>query len=179
MAGKLPDLGDFTIPAEIYDLHEWMADGYLDGETGSDCTIIYPPKWTECDNCYIDLSTQRSSGKYKAGGPAPFTADTLCPRCNGEGRAQVPVTDNIRLRVYWDRASWIDIGVKLANPAGAAMCIGYLVDLPKLERADKVLLNSSVDPVLRLECVREGEAKPYGFRRNRYFIQYMRRTGGG
>lgn len=179
MADKIPALGNYVIPSYVYDLHEWMADAYIDGETGRDCILIYPDKWTECDNCYIDTSTNRSSSIYKAGGPAAFPANTICPRCNGEGRSQTAVTATIRMRVYWDKSSWVDIGAAIANPTGVAMCIGYIDDLPKLERATRIILNHNVDPVQRLECTREGEAKPWGFRGNRYFIQYVRRTGSG
>ena len=181
MAGKNPyadGLGDFVIPPMLFDLGEWIADSYIDGETGQNCTLIYPDKWTQCDNCIFDISTGRSAGVYLSGGPQPFSTQ-LCPRCNGAGRHQSPVTDTIRMRVYWERKSWIDIGVKFADPDGVAMCIGYLVDLPKLERANTAILNSDIQPIASYECTRLGEAKPHGMRQNRYFIQYMKRTGSG
>jgi hypothetical protein len=182
MSGKIVydgSVGDFSLPSSFYDIHEWIADSYIDGEIGQNCTLVYPDEWTECDNCILDFATQRSSNIYKSGGPVSFPANTLCPRCNGEGRARIPRTEVIRMRVYWDRRSWIDIGFKIANSDGIAMCIGYMSDFHKMERANTIIANSDIAEHRTYECVREGEAKPYGFRNNRYFIQYIRRTGGG
>lgn len=182
MAGMNPwggSTASFVLPTSLYELEEWVADSYIDGPLGQNCTLIYPDKWTQCDNCIMDLATQRSSNVYKSGGPVTFPANSLCPRCNGEGRSQVPVTETVRLRVYWNRSGWIDIGVKIANPDGVAMCMGYASDIQRVERANKIILNADLTSTRVYECVREGEAKPYGMRRNRYFIQYMRRTGGG
>lgn len=180
MSGKNP-WGDgvaFSIPTQVYDIEEWVADDYIDGPIGQNCMIVYPEKWTQCDNCYFDNGTQRSSNKYNGTGPQPFTQG-LCPRCNGVGRFQVPSTDIVRMRVYWDAKAFIDIGVKIANPDGIAMCIGYLSDLPRVERANTIILQSDLQPEVSYECSRYGEAKPHGMRKNRYFIQYMRRTGSG
>ena len=126
-----------------------------------------------------DLLLPKSSNIYKVGGPQSFPANSLCPRCNGVGRLQEPVSEVIRMRVYWERRSWVNIGIKIANPDGVAMCIGYFRDLPKLERANVVLLQSDLKGTKVYECVREGEGRPHGMRKNRYFIQYMRRTGSG
>jgi hypothetical protein len=52
-------------------------------------------------------------------------------------------------------------------------------DLPEFERANTVLLNDEIKNIRNYMAAREGEAQPWGFRRNRYFSQLMRRTGGG
>jgi hypothetical protein len=179
MANKFPTLGDFVIPTSILDTHEWISDAVIDGDTGHQCTLYYPAKPTECDNCILDPRTRRSTNQYKAGGPIPFQDHTVCPRCGGSGRNTLKPTEIVYLRVYWEPKDWIDIGVKFDVASGICMTIGYMTDLPKIEKAERILLNSDVKPLRRYFCKRAGEAVPHGFRQNRYFIQYMERTGGG
>lgn len=178
MANRIIGRADFIVPPELFTEHEWLADGIIDSESGKDCTLYYPDKWTECDNCYIDLDTQRSSNIYKSGGPVSFPAHSICPRCNGAGRAQVPVMETIRLRVYWTPKSWLEMGIEVANPDGAVLVIGYMTDLHKLEQANKILVQADVADYRQYMCVREGEAQPWGFR-GRYFAQMLRRAPGG
>ena len=179
MAGKFPSLGNFDIPSSVFDEHEWIADEFIDGDTGSTCTLIFPAKRAECDNCIFDTYTKRSSNIYKSGGPIPFQNHQICPRCQGAGTLEESVTDSIRLRVYWEPSSWREIGIKVADPQGMCMVIGYMSDLPKFERANAVLINDELKNIRNYLCAREGESQPWGFRRNRYFRQMMKRTGSG
>lgn len=179
MAGKFPLRGDFSIPSEIFDEHEWIVDSLLDGETGQSVVLYYPPKPTQCDNCIIDIDTGRSANIYNGTGPVPFDNHTKCPRCGGLGRGESEPTDNINLRIYWNPRDWIDIGVKFKPGDSIAMTIGYMSDLPKLEKAASILLNADVQGIRRWKCERAGEAVPHGFRQDRYFIQYVKRVGGG
>lgn len=170
---------DFSIASDLLDTHESMSDAIID-DLGQDCALIYPASIVECDNCILDPSTGRSSGIYKTGGPVPFPNYTVCPRCGGEGREKIEETESITLRVYWEPKSWIKLGgVDFAQPDGLAMTIGYMTALPKIERAERILLNSDVQHMRRWTCEREGEAAPWGFRQNRYFVQYVRRIRGG
>lgn len=157
----------YALPTKLFTVHENMVDAFIEGETGTVCTLIYPEKWTECDNCYIDLHTQRSSNVYKSGGPLSFPSNTLCPRCNGVGRFANPVTENIRVRSYPTVKSWAEIGITIANPDGVIVCIGYMTDLPKVKRTSKMSIGGNT-------YIREGEAMSWGFR-SRYFYQVLRR----
>lgn len=179
MANKIPHLGNFKIPTLLIDRHEWMTDELIDGVTGQVCTLIFPDKDTQCDNCLNDISTGRSSNIYNDTGPISFANFSICPRCGGLGRFQVPEEDNIRLRVYWDSKNWIKTGASLATPDSSCMTIGYMTDLPKLERANKVLIPLDISTIHRYEMNRAGEAIPHGFRQDRYFIQFFTRIGSG
>ena len=179
MANKIPRLGNFSIPSVLIDYHEWMIDELIDGVTGQVCELSFPDKDTQCDNCKISPDTKRSSNIYNGTGPNSFANFGICPRCAGLGRFQVPVTETIRLRIYWDSKSWIKIGVSLATPDSSCMTIGYMTDLPKLERAKHILLPADVSSIRRYEMNRVGEAVPHGFRQDRYFIQFFTRIGSG
>lgn len=187
MANRLPFKGDFDIPEDIITCHEWVADEFIDGPFGNDCTLVYPvTNNAVCPNCIFSPREQKSSGIYKSGGPIPFPNHTVCPWCGGVGRSSRAVTENIRLRIYWSMnelrrmAPWKDLGgSSFEISEGDAVVIGYMTDLPKLEKSDHIILNSDVQNIRKWKCQREGEAKPWGFRQNRYFVQVLKRAGGG
>ena len=175
MSDKFPTRGDFNIPSTIIDEYEWVADSFIDS-MGIPCKLVYPPKMSECTNCYIDNTTGRSSNIYKSGGPLPFQNHQICPLCEGRGRLSLEETDNITLRVYWTPKDWYNIGLKIESPDGVAMTIGYINDLPKIERADYIILNSNLESIRQYKVRRMGEAVPFGLKQRRYFIQYVKRT---
>lgn len=178
MANRFSDRGDFSLPESVFDEHEWVADFLIDGPTGQNVSLIYPPRVTQCDNCITDVDTGLSAGIYNGTGPISFTNHTLCPRCGGQGKFAIEVTSTIRLRIYWTPKDWIIVpNVKFTEPDGMAMTIGYMGDLPGLEHAVALLLNKDLSGMTRYKCQRMGEATPYGLRQNRYFIQYVRRIG--
>jgi len=181
MANKFPARGDFSVPDAVFDSHEWAVDFLIDGPTGQNATLIYPPKPTQCDNCKLSPDTGRSSGIYNGTGPISFTNFTRCPRCGGVGRLEAEQTnsDTVRLRTYWNPKDWIDIGIRLAAGETGIMTIGYMTDLPKIEQATNILIKKDLQNIRRYRCERIGEAVPHGFRQNRYFIQFLKRLGGG
>ena len=179
MAGKIPAWGNFDIPSEVFDIHEWITDEFIDGEIGQNCTLHFPAKREECDNCIFDTHTNRSANIYKAGGPIPFDDNSMCPRCQGRGYAELPVTDTVRVRVYWEQAQWRAIGIAIADTDADCVIIGYMHDYPKIERADNIVLHNQLQDIKQYRVSPDGEMQPWGFRRTRYFVQAMKRQGGG
>ena len=59
------------------------------------------------------------------------------------------------------------------------MIIGYIHELPKIEKADRILLNKGVSPYKKWLCERKGEAVPWGLAQDKYFAQMLDRVGGG
>jgi hypothetical protein len=174
MAGKFPSRGEFTIPEELYDEHEWCVDGMI-ASFGNNCQLVYPPKDTQCDNCKIDPISGRSTDIYNGTGPIPFNDFSLCPKCNGSGRLLDSQTEIIKLRVYWNPKNWISIGTTIQIPDGSVQVIGYLTDLPKLERAKEIILNSDTSAIKTLRTVLQGEPQLWGFRQTRYFVAFLKR----
>ncbi len=177
MPDKFPERGNFSIPSSLIDEHEWMADSLID-DLGKVCTILYPYKDVECPNCFLDPRTKRSNSIFKSSGPKPFTNFTQCPWCYGEGHLETRAEGSVTLRLYWDPKDWVG-GITVENPTGVVQSIGYMSDLNDVEQADKILLNDSQAGIKRWECERMGEAQPWGFRANRYFIQMWERVSGG
>jgi hypothetical protein len=65
MSGKFPSLGEFNIPSDVFDIHEWVVDEFIDGELGSECLLIYPDKYTECPNCWTTGTMIKTDCGYK------------------------------------------------------------------------------------------------------------------
>lgn len=169
----------FEIPGSIISSHEYISDSLIDGPTGQECQLIYPiTKNSVCPNCLYSPRQRRSSNIYKTGGPVPFENHTTCPWCGGEGRSSREIKESIRLRVYWTQKEWSIFG-PVENPESYAMVIGYMHNLPKVEKADRILLNKEVSPYRKWIFERKGEAIPWGLAQDRYFAQMLRRSGGG
>ena len=173
MGGVFPDRGNLSLPASLVQEYQWTMDAFIDDTNiGHICSLVYPPRLEECPNCFLDAKTGRSINIYKSGGPAAFPNHTTCPWCNGEGRLRVPVEETIRLRVYYNPKDFIP-GLPVEAKDAVVQVIGYLTDLPKLERATEVILDSNLQPLQRIKCVRSGAAAPWGFGQ-RYFAQLLR-----
>ena len=172
-------LQDLDISDTIVGSHEFVADALIDGPTGQICELIYPvTKNASCPNCVYSPRERKSSNIYKDGGPIPFPDHTICPWCGGEGRSSRPKTEEIRLRVYWNPRDWAISG-PVESPDNRAMIIGYMTDLPKVEKCDRILLNKAVEVYRKWTFERDGEASPWGLAQDRYFRQMLRRVGGG
>lgn len=191
MGSKFSNRSDFEIPESLIDCHEWMADEFIDGPTGQQCELVYPFTKNEvCPNCKFDPRTKRSSGIYKTDQPAtgpniPFPNHTTCPWCGGVGRSSRATTSDIRFRVYWRASDLRSLsgmsGVVFSDSDfdNGCVIIGYMTDLPAVEKAAYVNVNKNVEGFRKWKCERRGEASPWGFRQDRYFIQFLKRVGGG
>jgi len=169
----------FSIPSSIISSHEYIADALIEGPTGQPCQLIYPVnKNSVCPNCKYNPRQKKSSNIYKDGGPVPFENHTICPWCGGTGKSNRAIREEIRFRVYWSQRDWI-ISSPVENPDSSVMIIGYMYNLPKLEKCDRILLNKEVEPYRKWICERAGEAVPWGLAQDRYFAQMLNRVGGG
>lgn len=177
MSGKKDYLGDFDVPSAIIDDYQWVMDSFIDDTSlGTQCQLIYPPIPSECPNCIIDPASGRSSGKYKSGGPIPFPANTICPWCGSEGSRLEPSTENIRLRTYPSQKDWQNIGMDFKDVAGVVQIIGYMSDLPKVMRAQRLIIYIDLQDLCQWICEVASEGIPWGFG-SRYFIMFLKRVG--
>ena len=86
------------------------------------------------------------------------------------------VTEDISLRIYWDKRSWISIGVDIDVPDGAVQTIGYMSDYEKMKKANK-LIAYFPDSEEKASFTRMGEGFPMGFKQNptQYITLFWRR----
>ena len=104
-------------------------------------TLVYPEKKEDCPNCILDTmgTGNRSISMYQPGGPYPFERGMPCPYCGGQGYKAIESSDEITLRIYWDRKSWINVGTPIEIPNGSIQTIAFMTDLPKIEQCKFML----------------------------------------
>lgn len=163
------------VPDEIFQKYRDVVDEFTNTTFGINCRLEYPPKEIACINCIYDVQNKKSTNKYKTGGPIPFSFG-ICPHCNGRGFKPEIQTDIIKLRVYWDKKSWLKVGIPLNIPDGMVQAIGFMSDLPKIKKSQKAVLNSDQEGHNSWAYKLSGEPIPHGFGRDRYVITYWERA---
>tara|TARA_Y100000296_G_scaffold19091_1_gene22813 strand:- start:91 stop:603 length:513 start_codon:yes stop_codon:yes gene_type:complete len=144
-------------------------------------TLVYPEKREDCPNCIMDtLGTRnRSMSIYQPGGPYPFERGMPCPYCNGKGYKATETTEDITLRVYWNRKYWVDIGIAVDIPDGSIQTISYMTDLPKINKAKFLIPKyDGIEQYEQMKFQRLGSSYPQGFKQNetKYVVTFWGRV---
>ena len=132
--------------------------------------LVFPEKREQCPNCFLDTmgTSTRSVSIYRSGGPYPFERGMPCPYCEGKGYKAVETSEDVSLRIYYDRKSWVSIGVPINIPEGAIQTICDMADLPKLAKCKYMIPEydgiQNYDTSARYE--RDGASIPQGFKQN-------------
>lgn len=129
-----------------------------------DCTLIYGGTlFTDCPNCIYDSASNKSSGRFQAGGSQPFTG--ICPICVGAGKLKSEQTDDVSLAVIYNHKDWIPIGPSIGNPNGYVQTIGLAAVVNQLKTAKELIVNTDIssDYSIRQRYERSGEPQFCGF----------------
>ena len=143
-----------SIPSSVFDTYNEAV--LLFTRTG---TLVYPEKREACPNCYMDTmgTRNRSVSSYKA----------------------VETTEDITLRIYWNKKYWVDIGIPLDIPDGSIQTIGYMTDLPKINKAKYLIPKyDGIEAYDDMKYERMGMSYPQGFKQNttKYIVTFWSRT---
>lgn len=146
--------------------------------------LVYPEKKEQCPNCYLDTmgTRTRSVSYYRSGGPYPFERGMPCPYCNGKGYKAIEVSEEVSVRIYYDRKSWVQIAIPVNIPDGAIQTICDMTDLPKIEKCKYMIPQydgiQNYDSNARYE--RDGVSHPQGFKQNptKYAVTFWNRING-
>ena len=164
-----------SIPSGAFDKYNEGADAMI-GSFGVACQLVYPEKRTRCSNCITNTMGGRSSSFYRTGGPISFPRGMPCPWCNGKGYFSSESTEDITLRLYWRTKDWIDVGFQVDVPANYVQTIGYIKDLPKINKAKQLITNKDIKGYETFRFNRAGEGYPHGFKQNRYIINFWEKV---
>ena len=66
-------------------------------------TLVYPEKRERCPNCITNTIGGRSINTYRSGGAFPFSRGVLCPLCGGKGVKLIESTEQVEMRIYYNR----------------------------------------------------------------------------
>jgi ribosomal protein S2 len=145
------------IPEKVFDLYKEFGDEMI-RSFGVLCQINYVKK-------------------MGVGGSLPTvkTSKTLRPYDNAssflqnESYEETETSENIKLRVYWDRKAFKKIA-DLEIPDGGIMTIGYLSDINKIKNCDTLIPNIENLAYTNKRFTKVDEPIPWGLRKDRYFV---------
>ena len=143
--------------------------------------INIPSSVFDTYNDAVLLFTRTAVSLYRSGGPYPFDRGMPCPYCNGKGYKAVESTDEITLRIYWNRKAWVDIGIPIDVPDGSIQTISYMTDLPKINKAKYLIPNyDGIEDYTKMKYERSGNSYPQGFKQNttKYIVTFWSMADG-
>lgn len=156
-----------NIPSTVFTKYQEFADGMI-SNFGINCQLVYTEKVEEITESVPRVKQRRSLNIQNRNDPAAFARGS-------KKYKTVENTEDIKLRVYWNRKDWVKIG-EIDVPDGAIQTIGYLTDLPKVNKAKSLIVNTDVSGYERYDFVKTAEPFPYGLQQNRYFVCFWSRT---
>ncbi len=147
---------------------------------GINCKVYYAPtRYDKCDVCTSTIGNQ-SSNRYLTGAPVPFQDTGKCPSCGGSGRKPVESKEDITLLVIWNYKDWINVNLEvLKSPEGFVQTISKMSDLPKIKRANYIIMGSDndIDGNVHHKFTRHGEPTPCGLGSALHILTMWKRTG--
>lgn len=149
----------FTLTDDIKDTIRGAVDDLID-QLGKKCRLVYPPKFTACSNCVADAIGKKPGSRWRHGGPVPFPNGSVCPLCQGAGGHHAEEkTEEITLLCQWAPSEWLlgRGGVNVRIPTGTVRTKGYRKDLEKILMAQKIVLQTAMEPYVRYYYVLDGE----------------------
>jgi len=131
-------------------------------------------KKTQCPNCIVDPMTGRSSGRYKNAGPISFPYGQLCPVCNGIGFTFNVNETTIDLLVVYDYKKWINFNASTSIPDGMIQTISKFSDLKKIQSANTLVVDTSVNYYPHNEYIRDSDPQPVGLGGSDYLYTFWK-----
>lgn len=125
-------------------------DGYdaMMAQFGKNCTLYLPATSIECPNCYYDKTNNRSMGKYRQGGPSPFTFGQ-CPYCVGVGKFSQNQTATVKLITFDMKSREFSSLAKyfkdVRTENGMIITKGKFSDYANIIKAEKMSIDSNTD----------------------------------
>lgn len=157
-----------NIPQSLFDTFNETIDYFIDDSFGVDCRLYFAKNRVDCTNC---INT--NSNIY--GGFDSFV-NRNCHYCGGLGYKESEQTEDIKLRLYYDKKKWLRIIDPIDAPDGTVQVIGYLSDLPSLRAADYMVINTAQEDIIRQKYKTFGEFNTHGFKHDRYIVGYLQRV---
>jgi hypothetical protein len=168
----------FTLSADVKKIAQDAIDDLID-QLGKDCLLLYPALPEICENCVLDPIGNKSSNYWINGGAIPFPNGSICPSCNGSGYHFKQITKPIKLLIGNSPAEWfVKMPSNLQVPAGMIQTKGYVSNLPDVLQSRKLIVQISLEPMVRFTYELYGEPIDQGnIVQNRYWVGMWSRVG--
>ena len=158
----------FEIPEILFDTYYDAVDSFFTA-FGVDCKLVSISKMEEVVHTpENNIPDKNSINAHRVRG-GDFERDQKIIK-------EVETLEDVRLRVYWDRKSWINVGGNIEVPDGAIQTFGLMTDLVKVMRAKALIVHDGIREFKDLRFERLSEFQPHGFRQDRYFTCLWKRA---
>lgn len=164
------------IPQNIFNIYNNTISDLITNNVGVPCTLIYGSNRVQCPNCIYNSIAKTSSNIYNNIGPQPFT-NIICPYCNGIGFKIQEQTEDIFLRVYFTKKDFLKIDLPIISTDGLIQTIGFISDMPKLQKAKEIIANINVKNYSIYRYQLAAEIIPWGLGQTKKFcIAFWKRS---
>jgi hypothetical protein len=156
-----------TIPQSVFDKYYDVVDSTFD-IFGVTCQLVYIEQKEVIDNSYNNIPDNRSvnphrrpNGNYKR---------------NNKTIKEVEKTEDIKIKVYWNRRDWVKVGGDIVTPDNGIQTIFFATDLPKFQKAKELIVHKGIKESKESRFQTVGEPFPMGIGLNRYYGCFWERV---
>lgn len=168
----------FTLTSDIISIAQQAVTDLINN-LGKDCTLYYPARPYPCSNC-LPGPGNRPSVRWRTGGPMPFQDGTLCPMCNGKNQLFEEKTEVITMLCAWTPKEWfLKPPPNVRVPDNQIQTKGFIADMPKVLKADSMVVEAAVGPYKHYRFKLSGEPiDPSNIVQGQFFVATWDRAGG-
>jgi len=163
----------FQIPSRLIDLYKDRIDSMIN-QAGKNVVLQFDKIVSECPNCYFDNVSQKSSGRYKLGGPSPFNEGQKCPYCKGNGVVGENAELCIKCLITWNPQDIDNYGISVSSTGEIIKLKTLITYADKLKRANVALIDRQVSGITEYRAKLVKGPYPIGLREDRYCISFWR-----
>ena len=157
-----------NIPESVYTKYYDIIDSTINDIFGIDCTLVFVEKVEEISNTYDNVPYNKSVNAHRR------RSDNY-KRANKTIK-EVEKKETIKLKVYWDSKSWVNVGGDIVYPDNSIQTIFFASDLDKVMRAKYLMVHNTIEELREYKFTKFGEPFPMGLRQNRYFGCFWQRA---
>jgi|TARA_R110000744_G_scaffold291956_4_gene402540 hypothetical protein len=156
-----------NVPQSVFDKYFDVIDSTFT-IFGVSCQLVYIDKIEKKVADFDNLPTNNSMNPHRR-------SNTDYNR-GGVTYVEVEKTEDITLKVYWDRKSWVKVSNDIVAAEGSIQTICFATDLPKILRAKEMIVHKGVKDIIEMRFSLAGEPFPMGLQQNKYFGCFWERS---
>lgn len=156
----------YTIPSGVFTKYAEYADAMLAG-FGTTCKLVYVDKIEVVTDTVPTIQQKKIMNLQSMGNDNAFRRGSVSYKT-------VENTEEITLRTYWSKKDFKKIG-HIELPDGGVMCIGNYSDLPKIQKASFLLIETDKTGHQPWKFEKAAEPMIFGLDNN-YLVTYWKRV---
>lgn len=150
-----------SIPESVYNIYFDVIDSTINTIFGVTCQLVFIEQKEEISNTFNNIPSNPSINAHRK--------DQDQFSRGGKTFKETERLEDLKIKVYWDKKSWVHPFGNIVIPDGAIQTIGFMTDLPRVERAKCLIAHKDIKAIKEMRFKRWGRSFPMGLRQTRYF----------